>query len=146
MAKVDRIREENRNSAIKGWDKRKTMGTQSQPNATAEQTKAKAMQGEEKRVEENIREESRGEKNATDRISNLIKIYEGNIGIATPMVLDELTYIADNYPDGWFADAVKESVTYNKRNIAYVKKILSTWESEGRSNGQRKEKIKDPGW
>jgi DnaD/phage-associated family protein len=81
-----------------------------------------------------------------NKIGELIKIYEDNIGIATPMVLEELTYIADTYPDGWFADAVRESVIYKKQNIAYIKKILSTWESEGRNNGQRKEKVKDADW
>jgi len=79
-----------------------------------------------------------------NKVKELVSIYESNIGIATPMVLDEIIFIADTYPDGWFGEAVKESVNYNKRNIAYIKKILSTWESDGKNNG-RKKRVSD-GW
>lgn len=146
MAKVDKIREENRNSAIKGWDKRKMVNTQSQPIAIAEQTNAKAMQGEEKRIEENIIEENRGDKDAATKISNLIKIYEGNIGIITPMVLRELNDICDVYPDGWFEEATEEAVRYNARNLQYIKTILEKWFTKGKNNSHKPQVKKNDGW
>jgi DnaD/phage-associated family protein len=78
------------------------------------------------------------------KISNLIKIYEENIGVATPVVLRELNDICDVYPDGWFEEATGEAVRYNARNLIYIKAILETWFTKGKNNGSKK-KVND-GW
>ena len=77
---------------------------------------------------------------------DIFTLYEQNIGILSPMIADELKEIEQLYPKEWIADAFKEAVLYNKRNIKYVLKILENWVAEGRSDGahQRNPKKTDP--
>jgi DNA replication protein len=67
--------------------------------------------------------------------ADIFTLYEQNIGILSPMIADELKEIEKLYPDDWIADAFKEAVLYNKRNIRYISKILENWVAEGRSDG-----------
>jgi DNA replication protein len=78
--------------------------------------------------------------------ADIFTLYEQNIGILSPMIADELKEIERLYPKEWIADAFKEAVLYNKRNIKYVLKILENWVAEGRSDGthQRHPKKTDP--
>jgi DNA replication protein len=82
----------------------------------------------------------------TEEPSDIFSLYEQNIGILTPMVADELRAAEKLYPKDWIADAFKEAVLYNKRNIRYILKILENWVAEGRSDGtyQRHPKKTDP--
>ena len=82
----------------------------------------------------------------TEESPDIFTLYERNIGILTPMVADELREAEKLYPKEWIADAFKEAVLYNKRNIKYVLKILENWVAEGRSDGtyRRHPKKTDP--
>ena len=82
----------------------------------------------------------------TEETSDIFALYEQNIGMLTPMIADELKEIEKLYPGNWIADAFKEAVLYNKRNIRYISKILENWVAEGRSDGthQRHPKKTDP--
>ena len=51
-----------------------------------------------------------------------------------PMIVDELIEAENKFPFNWIIDAVKESVTRNKRNWRYIHTILDTWDREGRTN------------
>ena len=78
--------------------------------------------------------------------ADIFTLYEQNIGVLSPMIADEIKEIERLYPKDWIADAFKEAVLYNKRNIRYISKILENWVAEGRSDGthQRNPKKTDP--
>jgi DNA replication protein len=82
----------------------------------------------------------------TEEQPDIFTLYERNIGMLTPMVADELREAEKLYPKEWIADAFKEAVLYNKRNIKYILKILENWVAEGRSDGthRRHPKKTDP--
>ena len=71
----------------------------------------------------------------TEEPSDIFTLYEQNIGMLTPMIAEELQEAEKLYPQNWIADAVKEAVLYNKRNIKYIIKILENWVAEGKSDG-----------
>jgi len=61
----------------------------------------------------------------------LLKLYEENIGIVTPIVAEKLKSIAGEYPQGWFGAAMDEAVSAGVRNLKYIKAILKRWHEEG---------------
>ena len=83
---------------------------------------------------------------AAEPLPDIFTVYEQNIGILTPMIADELRDAERLYPPEWIRDAIKEAVSYNKRNIKYITKILENWSVEGRSDGthQRDSKATGP--
>jgi len=82
------------------------------------------------------------ETTTTADFGSICKVYTDNIALITPMVAEELKDIADMYPAGWFEDAVKEAVKNNVRKLNYVKKILESWQANGRAG--KKEKALPP--
>ncbi len=76
-----------------------------------------------------------------DRIAerpNIYSLYEQNIGLLTPMIVEELKEAENAYPVDWIADAFKIAVENNKRSWSYVRKILERWKTEGRSNTKKR--------
>ena len=67
---------------------------------------------------------------------NVFALYEQNIGMISPMIADELREAEGLYPEDWIADAIKESVTNNKRSWRYIAAILDRWEREGKGHGE----------
>jgi len=61
----------------------------------------------------------------------MVDVYERNIGIITPSSAERIKIIRDEYPEGWFSKAVDEAVSYNKRNLRYIERILERWKVEG---------------
>ena len=61
----------------------------------------------------------------------IFSIYEHEIGALTSTIADELLSASDDYPDGWIADALKESARQNKRSWAYAKAILKRRKADG---------------
>jgi len=72
----------------------------------------------------------------TEKPNNIFQLYEDNIGMLNPMIVDELIEAENKFPFNWIIDAVKESVTRNKRNWKYIHTILDTWNREGKTNGR----------
>lgn len=68
------------------------------------------------------------------KLAQMVLSYEENIGVLTPMLVDELEIIAKDaqIPEGWFAEAVKEAVSQNKRTLKYVNGILKRWVRDGK--------------
>lgn len=62
---------------------------------------------------------------------NYFIIYEQNIGLLTQKICDELTMLEKEYPFEWFNEAVKEACKHNIRNLAYIQKILESWNTKG---------------
>lgn len=58
-------------------------------------------------------------------------VYEREIGPLTPMIADQLDGFEKDYPPEWFEMAVREAITHNKRNLAYVGAILKRWKVDG---------------
>ncbi|MBK15543.1 MAG: hypothetical protein CL770_02500 [Chloroflexi bacterium] len=67
---------------------------------------------------------------------NIFELYEDNVGMLNPMIVDELIQAENKFPFNWIVDAVKESATRNKRNWKYIHTILETWYREGKNNGR----------
>lgn len=61
----------------------------------------------------------------------IFAIYEREIGPLTPMIGDQLQEFERDYPPEWFEMAVREAITHNKRNLAYVAAILKRWKVDG---------------
>ena len=72
------------------------------------------------------------EKNMADPYS----LYEQNIGMITPLIADKIREAEETFPTEWISEAITESVNMNKRNWAYISRILTNWQIEGRSNGK----------
>lgn len=73
--------------------------------------------------------------------AELFRLYENNIGLLTPMMVDELKWAQEEYPAAWFPDAFAEAVKANVRRWNYVKAILERWRTSGRDErqGQKRE-------
>lgn len=67
---------------------------------------------------------------------NIYGIYEENIGVLTPMIMDELRDAEKLYPSPWIIEAFKEAARLNHRQWRYVQRILETWAAEGYQSGQ----------
>lgn len=66
---------------------------------------------------------------------NIFTLYERNIGVLTPLIVDQLRAAELDYPADWIAAAMRLAVEYNKRNWAYMAGILKRWEAEGKQSG-----------
>jgi len=66
----------------------------------------------------------------------LITLYEQNIGLITPLLLDELREAEEQYPAHWIEEAIKEAVRANARSWRYIRKILERWATNGRQPTQ----------
>ncbi len=74
--------------------------------------------------------------------ADIFTLYEQNIGMLTPMIADELREAEKQYPENWIRDAIKESVSLNKRNWRYIARILEHWSTEGRDDGTHRGNLK----
>jgi len=73
---------------------------------------------------------------------NIFTLYEQNIGMLTPMIVEELKEAVKLYPWQWIDEAFKEAVLMNKRSWKYIARILERWASEGKDSGERRQDIK----
>ncbi len=78
----------------------------------------------------------------TETPLDIFTLYEQNIGMLTPMIADELREAEKQYPENWIRDAIKESVSLNKRNWRYIARILEHWSTEGRDDGTHRGNLK----
>lgn len=63
---------------------------------------------------------------------DIYTLYEQNIGVLTPIMSERLREAARTYPAEWIELAFREAVNYNRRNWAYISRILDNWATEGR--------------
>lgn len=64
----------------------------------------------------------------------LIGLYEQNIGLVTPMLVDELREAEERYPREWIEEAMREAVRANARSWRYISKVLERWATNGRQD------------
>lgn len=67
-----------------------------------------------------------------DERPNVFRLYEENVGLLTPLIVEELKDAEHRYPGEWIEDAFREAVAYNRRNWKYVHRILERWATEGK--------------
>jgi DnaD and phage-associated domain len=64
----------------------------------------------------------------------LVTLYEQNIGLVTPLLVEELREAEERYPAHWIEDAIREAVRANARSWRYIRKVLERWAAHGRQN------------
>lgn len=70
--------------------------------------------------------------------SKLVKTYEDNINLITPIMAEELRDALTMYPLDWCTDAIKETVKAGVRSWNYAASILSRWKKDGRNSKRAK--------
>lgn len=63
---------------------------------------------------------------------NIFALYEQNIGLLTPMIVEELKDAEKEYPSEWIEEAFKIATENNVRKWSYLRAILERWRTEGR--------------
>jgi DnaD/phage-associated family protein len=83
-----------------------------------------------------------------ERRATIYELYEQNVGLLTPLLVEELREAAETYPPEWLEEAFREAVGYNRRHWRYVRRILEKWATEGRGDrgvaGGRPQAPRDP--
>ena len=82
------------------------------------------------------------EKEVEEDLANIIKIYEENIGMVTPLIGDQIKDALSQYPASWVGDAIKRAVDRNKRSWGYIEGILRSWHTDGKDDSVPKSKGK----
>lgn len=76
---------------------------------------------------------------------DIFTLYEENIGLLSPIIIEELKNAEKRFPKKWVEEAFKEAVSLNKRNWKYIHRILENWLDEGKKDGAyRKDSKEDP--
>lgn len=69
---------------------------------------------------------------ADDDYAKVARSFEGNgFGLLTAILQDEITALLEEYPVAWILDAMRVSVSANKRSLRYVHGILRKWRADG---------------
>jgi len=63
---------------------------------------------------------------------NIFALYEQNIGLLQPLLVDELREAEATYPPDWIEEAFRLAVRRNVRNWSYIRAILERWAREGK--------------
>jgi len=66
---------------------------------------------------------------------DIFDLYQQNIGLVTPLIIDQLQEAQDTYPVDWIVDAFRIAVESNARNWRYISSILSRWQTHGKDDG-----------
>ncbi len=63
-------------------------------------------------------------------------LYEQNIGLLQPLIVDELRQAERDYPPEWIEDAFRIAAERNVRHWRYVEAILERWARTGRAGAK----------
>lgn len=74
-----------------------------------------------------------------DDFATLIRAYEQNIGVISPVVADKVGADLDEYGLALCVDAITEAVRQNIRKWSYVQGVLRNWKTNGRTAPARKQ-------
>jgi len=102
-------------------------------NQVEKDTIAKIVQGTLKIPDVAVRKEEEPE---VEQPSDIGSLYEQNIGMLTPIIVEELQEAEHRYPAEWIQEAFREALTANVRNWKYIHSILKRWEREGKKDGK----------
>jgi DnaD/phage-associated family protein len=68
--------------------------------------------------------------------SNIFALYEENVGLLSPIMVEKLKEAEEAYPWPWVQEAFTIAVTHNKRSWHYISGILRRWAAEGKDHGE----------
>lgn len=69
---------------------------------------------------------------APPRVSpEVLEVYQNNIGLPTPVILDDLEQAERTYSAAWVVEALKETARARVKRFAYTQKILANWQANG---------------
>lgn len=74
---------------------------------------------------------------ADPELQSVLNDYQENIGALSSMATQVIMDLVKDCGSGWVRDAIQEAVIYEKRSLAYVRRILRAWKQTGRA-GERK--------
>ncbi len=66
--------------------------------------------------------------------ATVFRLYEENVGLLTPLIIEALREAERRYPGEWIEDAFRQAVAYNRRNWRYIQRILERWAVEGKDD------------
>ena len=75
--------------------------------------------------------ETNNTNNKNNSFAEISKLYEQEIGVLTGMIAEEISLSLEEYPQEWFAPAMREAAMLQARNWKYVRAILSNWKKHG---------------
>jgi DnaD/phage-associated family protein len=140
MEPLDTKREQNRLAGKLSAQKRMKINTRSthvqhmlNAGSTSVQPEEKS-RVEESRVEKNKEEESRVDDSATPSSNvygKLFALYESNIGMLTPIIVEKIKSAINDYPFDWIEQAIIKSTSLEKRSWGYVEGVLRGWKRDG---------------
>ena len=64
-------------------------------------------------------------------IDTIIKIFQENVHAITPLVYEKILSFTKQVSDEVIIMAIKESVSYNAKNIKYISQVINSWISKG---------------
>lgn len=70
---------------------------------------------------------------ADPELQKLLNDFQENIGTLTNMAQEVICQLADKYGPDWVRDAIREAVIYEKRSLAYIRRVLDAWRRNGRA-------------
>jgi DnaD/phage-associated family protein len=92
----------------------------------------------ENKIQENGRTRARAREAASTPVTadpeqqKLLNDFQENIGMLTAMAQEVLCQLAEQHGADWVRDAIKEAVIYEKRSLAYIRRVLEAWRRNGR--------------
>ena len=79
----------------------------------------------------------------TDYADVCTAIESNGFGMMTPYVAEQVQQLLTDYPKDWIVDAMKVSISQNKRKLSYTEGILRRWRADGR---REREEHSTLGW
>ena len=67
-------------------------------------------------------------------------VESNGFGMLTPYTAEEIQTLMSEYPHDWILDAMKVSVSQNKRKLSYATGILRRWRADGRDDRKPEER------
>lgn len=65
----------------------------------------------------------------------IFALYEQNVGLLQPLLVQELEEAARDYPPEWIEEAFQIAIERNVRHWRYIRAILEHWAAEGKDHG-----------
>ena len=69
--------------------------------------------------------------------ASIMELYEQNIGLLQPLLVEELLEAEQTYPAEWITEAFRLAVENNVRRWKYIRSILERWAREGKDDGAK---------
>jgi DnaD/phage-associated family protein len=77
---------------------------------------------------------------------NIFDLYEANIGLLSPIIVDELKDAEATYPQVWIEDAFKIAVENNVRKWSYIRAVLQRMATAGRDDDKGSQEAGTKPW